>query len=315
MTDPDPTFWIRKRVAVTGGEGFLGRRLVAALHEAGAEVRVVRRTEHDLRTPEGARGAVDGTELVFHLAAKVGGIGYNLRHPGLLIHDNLLLGALIFEQSRLAGVAGLVAVSSVCSYPDRAALPFREGDVWDGYPEPSNAPYGIAKRALLTLSEAYWDQYGFPSCVPILTNLYGPGDHDDPEDAHVIPALIRKFLGARERPGEPVEIWGSGVATRDFLYVDDAARALILAGERVEQPVAINIGSGTESSIAEIVELIAELAGFSGEIVWNRDRPDGQARRQLDLTRAQALLGFESRLTLEEGLRRTVAAFDAAVSG
>ncbi len=314
MNDPDPQIWARKRVSVTGGEGFLGRRLVAALRESGAEVRVVRRAEHDLRTPDGARGAVDGAEFVFHLAAAVGGIGYNLRHPGLLIHDNLLLGAHIFEQSRLAAVSGMVAVSSVCSYPDRTAVPLREQDVWDGYPEASNAPYGIAKRALLALSEAYWDQYGFRSCTPIVTNLYGPGDRDDPEDAHVIPALIRKFLRARERPGQPIEVWGSGVATRDFLYVDDAARALILAGERVEEPLAINIGSGIESSIAELVELIAELTGFSGEIIWNRQRPDGQARRRLDLTRARALLGFEPRMTLEEGLRCTVDAFETADS-
>lgn len=312
MRDPDARVWARTRVAVTGGEGFLGQALARALREAGAEVRVIRRAEHDLRTANGARGAIEGSEVVFHLAAAVGGIGYNLRHPGLLIHDNLLLGAQIFEQSRLAGVDRLVAVSSVCSYPDDAPIPFREQNIWAGYPEPSNAPYGIAKRSLLTLSEAYRDQYGFRSCIPILTNLYGPGDHDDPEDAHVIPALIRKFQRARDQPGEPVVVWGTGTATRDFLYVEDAARGLILAGEPLDRPLAVNIGSGTESSIREIVELIAEATGYDGEISWDPRRPDGQARRRLDVSRAGRLLGFEARVTLAEGLRRTVAAFSAA---
>jgi GDP-L-fucose synthase len=311
MRDLDPHFWTQKPVSVTGGEGFLGGALVTALRQAGAEVRVVRSAEHDLRTAEGARRAVDGTEIVFHLAAVVGGIGFNLRHPGLLIHDNLLLGAHVFEQSRLAGVDHLVAVSSVCSYPDRASVPFRETDVWAGYPEPSNAPYGVAKRALQTLSEAYWAQYRFRSVIPILTNLYGPGDHDDPEDSHVIPALIRKFLAARARPGEPIDVWGSGTATRDFLYVDDAVRALMLAGECIEEPIAVNVGSGIESSIAEVTSLLAALTGFTGEVSWDNRRPDGQARRRLDLGRARTLLGFEARVTLEEGLRRTVAAFEA----
>jgi GDP-L-fucose synthase len=296
-------------VAVTGGEGFLGSALVAALREAGADVRVVRHSEHDLRTAEGARQAVDGAEVVFHLAAAVGGIGFNLRNPALLIHDNLLLSAQIFEQSHLAGVDRLVAVSTVCCYPENSPVPFSEEDIWTGYPEPSNAPYGIAKRTLLTLSDAYWKQYGFRSCTPILTNLYGPGDHDDLEDAHVIPALIRKFLAASEQPEQPIEIWGTGAATRDFLYVDDAATALMLAAERAEEPLVVNVGSGVETSIAELVKLIAELTGFGGELVWDRQRPDGQARRRVDVTRARMLLGFEPRVTLAEGLRRTVAAF------
>jgi GDP-L-fucose synthase len=312
VIDPGDSSWTRRRVVVTGGEGFLGGVLVAALQDAGAEVRVVRHAEHDLRTADGAREAVDGAEVVFHLAATVGGIGFNLRHPAVLAHDNLLLAAHIFEQSHLAGVDRLIAVSSVCSYPNATPVPFREEDIWAGYPEPSNAPYGVAKRALLTLSDAYWKQYGLRSCTPILTNLYGPGDRDDLEDAHVIPALIRKFLLAREQPGEPIEIWGSGAATRDFLYVDDAARALILAAERVEQPLVVNIGSGVETSIAELVKLIAELTGFSGELRWNLQRPDGQARRRVDVTRARTLLEFEPRMTLAEGLSRTVATFAEA---
>jgi GDP-L-fucose synthase len=296
-------------VAVTGGEGFLGSAVVAALREAGADVRVIRHADYDLRTADAAREAVDGAEVVFHLAAAVGGIGFNLRHPALLIHDNLLLSAQIFEQSRLAGVDRLVAVSTVCCYPERSPVPFSEEDIWTGYPEPSNAPYGIAKRTLLTLSDAYWKQYGFLSSTPILTNLYGPGDHDDLEDSHVIPALIRKFLTARDQSEKSIEIWGTGAATRDFLYVDDAARALILAADQAEQPLAVNVGSGVETSIAELVGLIAEATGFEGELVWDRQRPDGQARRRVDVTRARMLLGFEPQVTLEEGLRRTVAAF------
>jgi GDP-L-fucose synthase len=295
-------------VVITGGGGFLGRVLIAQLRDLGADVRSVSTAEHDLRTAEGARAALTGAATVFHLAARVGGIGFNLRNPAVLAHDNLLLGAQVFEQARLAGVGRLVAVSSVCAYPESPSLPFAEDELWAGYPEPSNAPYGIAKRVLGTLSEAYGRQYGFRSCTPILTNLYGPGDHDDPEDSHVIPALIRKFTEAQDE----VVIWGTGRPTRDFLFVDDAARALILAAERVatsERPFAVNVGSGAESSIAEIVELIARLVGFRGDVKWDTERPDGQPRRRLDTSGARALLRFEPWVTLEEGLRRTVAAF------
>jgi GDP-L-fucose synthase len=285
---------------------------VALLRSLGADVRSVHRSEHDLRTAEAARDAVEGAQVVFHLAARVGGIGFNLRHPALLIHDNLLLAANVFEQSRLAGVDRVVAVSSVCAYPASPPLPFSERELWEGYPELSNAPYGVAKRVLVTLSEAYWRQYGLRSCVPILTNLYGPGDHDDLEDSHVIPALIRKFSEARARPGDPVVIWGTGRATREFLFVEDGARALILAAEqaeRSERPFAVNIGSGSERSIAEVVAMIADLVGFDGEIEWDHQRPDGQTNRRLDVSHARARLGFEPRVPLREGLRRTVAAY------
>lgn len=307
-SSPGDRAWPGKAVAVTGGEGFLGQCLVGILRELGADVRVVRRAEHDLRTPDGAREAVCGAEVVFHLAARVGGIGFNLAHPAALIHDNLLLAAQIFEQSRLAGVRIVVAVSSVCAYPESTSLPFREAELWEGYPEASNAPYGIAKRVLMTLSEAYWHEYGLRSCTPIMTNLYGPGDHDDLEHSHVIPALIRKF--AEAQPGEPVTVWGSGQATRDFLFVEDGARALILAAEHTARPFTVNLGSGVEHSIAELVTMIADLTGFRGQVTWDRRRPDGQARRRLDLTLARTLLGFESKVSLQEGLRRTVAEFD-----
>lgn len=304
---PNATEWRGRSVVVTGGEGFLGRALIGLLGEIGADARAVRRSEHDLRTPAGAAAAVDGADVVFHLAARVGGIGFNLRYPALLIHDNLLLGAQIFEQCQRAGVGRLVAVSSVCAYPESPALPFREDDLWNGYPEASNAPYGVAKRVLLTLSEAYWRQYGFRSCVPVLTNLYGPGDHDDPEDSHVIPALVRKLLQASDQ--DTVAVWGTGEATRDFLFVEDAARSLILAAEHTDRSFTVNVGSGTEHSIAEVVATLVALTGFRGEVVWDRERPDGQVRRRLDVTRASALLGFEPEVNLEEGLRRTVAAF------
>jgi GDP-L-fucose synthase len=306
---PDARAWHGTAVAVTGGNGFLGRVLVRQLRALGADVRAIHSSEHDVRTAAGARGAVDGAEVVFHLAARVGGIDFNLRHPALLIHDNLLLATQIFEQSRLAGVHRLVAVSSVCAYPELPPLPFSEGDLFSGYPEPSNAPYGIAKRALVTLSEAYWREHGLPSSTPILTNLYGPGDHDDPNDAHVVPALIRKLMLAQSHPGEPVVVWGSGRATRDLLFVEDAARALILAAERTHRPFVVNVGSGSEHSIAELVDQLSELIGFAGEIVWDRAKPDGQRRRRVDVSRARELLGFEASVPLREGLRRTVAAF------
>jgi GDP-L-fucose synthase len=301
--------WHGTPVVVTGGGGFLGRVLVAQLRDLGADVRSVSSDEQDLRTAEGARDALTGAEVVFHLAARVGGIGFNLRNPAVLAHDNLLLGAQVFEQARLADVGRLVAVSSVCAYPESPSLPFDEDELWSGYPEPSNAPYGIAKRVLGTLSEAYARQYGFRSCTPILTNLYGPGDHDDPEDSHVIPALIRKF----QRAQDEVVIWGTGQATRDFLFVDDAARALILAAERLAasgDPFAVNVGSGSERSIAEVVNLIARLLDFGGEIRWDVERPEGQSRRRLDTSAARELLGFEPQVTLEQGLSRTVAAFE-----
>jgi GDP-L-fucose synthase len=306
--------WRGIPVVVTGGNGFLGNVLAGMLEELGAQVRVIRSAEHDLRTEAGARSAFEGASVVFHLAAKVGGIGFNLRHPADLAHDNLLMAAHVFEQARDAGVDRLVAVSSVCSYPESPTLPFSEDEVWSGYPEPSNAPYGVAKRMLSTLSESYWAQYGLRSCVPILANLYGPGDHDDLEHSHVIPALIRKFVQARERPGEPVVVWGSGRATRDFLFVEDGARALIVAAENTDKPFTVNIGSGAEHAISEVVETITKLVGFDGEIVWDSTRPDGQARRVLDLSRARELLGFEATVALEDGLRRTVDALEQARS-
>lgn len=307
----DPKRWRGRAVTVTGGAGFLGRVVVRMLEALDADVRVIRSHEQDLRTAEGARAAVEGSEMVLHLAARVGGIGFNRRNPGPLIYDNLTMGTNVFEQSRLAGVEKLVAACSVCAYPKFTPVPFSEDDLWSGYPEESNAPYGLAKKMLIVLSDAYRRQYGFDSCVPVLANLYGPGDNFDLEDSHVIAALIRKFVEAQESGGESVSVWGSGEPSREFLYVEDAARALILAAERLERSEPVNIGTGVETRIRDLAETIRDLSGFSGEIVWDTSMPDGQPTRYLDVSRARALIGFSPETSLTEGLERTIESFRA----
>jgi GDP-L-fucose synthase len=241
----DPGAWSGRPVVVTGGTGFLGTAVVRQLTEAGAEVRVTRSAEHDLRDAAACREAVDGAAVVFHLAARVGGIGYNRRNPAPLAYDNLEMGSNVFEQSRLAGVDKLVCACSVCAYPHHTPVPFSEDEIWNGYPEPSNAPYGLAKRMLLVLSDAYRRQYGFDSCAPVMANLYGPNDNYDLEDSHVIAAMIRKYVEAVDRGTEQVTNWGTGSPTREFLFVDDAARALILAAEKLETSDPVNFGTGT----------------------------------------------------------------------
>ena len=309
--DPDPQHWQGTPVVVTGGAGFLGSVVVRDLAALGADVRVVRSAEHDLRDPRAAREALDGGEIVIHLAANVGGIGFNRRNPAPLVYDNLMMVANVFEQARQAGARRLVSACTVCAYPKFTPVPFSEDALWDGYPEESNAPYGLAKKMMLVMSDAYRRQYGFDSCVPLMVNLYGPGDNFDLEDSHVIPALIRKFVEAQARGDAAVELWGSGSASREFLYVDDAARALILAAERLDTSDPVNIGTGEETSIRELAETIARATGFGGELAWDPSKPDGQPRRVLDVSRARALLGFEARVPLAEGLRRTVDWFRA----
>jgi GDP-L-fucose synthase len=308
---PDPGAWSGRPVVVTGGAGFLGTAVVRQLGEAGADVRVIRSSEHDLREAAACREAVDGAEVVFHLAARVGGIGYNRRNPAPLAYDNLEMGSNLFEQSRLAGVGKLVCACSVCAYPHHTPVPFSEDEIWNGYPEPSNAPYGLAKRMLLVLSDAYRRQYDFDSCAPVMANLYGPNDNYDLEDSHVIAAMIRKYVEAVDRGDDQVTNWGTGSPTREFLYVDDAARALILAGEKLETSDPVNIGTGTETSIRDLAETIAELTGFEGETVWDSSRPDGQPSRYLDVSRARELIGFEAQVGLAEGLEETVRAYRA----
>jgi GDP-L-fucose synthase len=276
-----------------------------------ADVRVIRSAESDLRDATAARSAVDGAQIVLHLAARVGGIGFNRRNPGPLIYDNLTMGTNVFEQSRLAGVEKLVAACSVCAYPKFTPVPFSEDDLWIGYPEESNAPYGLAKKMLIVLSDAYRRQYGFNSCAPVLANLYGPEDNFDLEDSHVIAALIRKFVEAHDMGSAEVTLWGTGSPSREFLYVDDAARALILAAERLDSSEPVNIGTGIETRIRDLAETIQRLTGFEGSVVWDSSRPDGQPTRYLDVSRARDRIGFDAEVPLEEGLRRTIESFRA----
>jgi GDP-L-fucose synthase len=303
---PSPEFWSGKPVAVTGGAGFLGQPTVRMLHELGAEVSVIRSSEHDLRDPLDCWEALDGIEIVIHLAARVGGIGFNRRNPGPLAYDNLAMAANLFETSRQLGVQKLVAACSVCSYPDSTPVPFSEDEIWSGYPEASNAPYGLAKKMLLVLSDAYRRQYGFDSCAPVIVNLYGPGDNFDLEDSHVIAAMVRKYVEAVDRGDERVMLWGSGEPTREFLYVDDAARALLLAAEHYDSSEPVNVGTGRQVKIRHLAALISDLTGFDGVTVWDGTRPDGQPKRCLDVTRAREQMGFVAEMPLEEGLRRTI---------
>jgi GDP-L-fucose synthase len=308
---PSSEFWDGRAVTVTGGAGFLGRFVTRDLRELGADVRVIRSSDHDLRDPAATRDAVDGAQVVIHLAANVGGIGFNRRNPAPLVHDNLMMTGNIFEQSRAAGVEKLVSACTVCAYPKHTPVPFSETSLWDGYPEESNAPYGLAKKMMLVLSDAYRRQYGFDSCVPIIANLYGPEDNFDLEDSHVIAAMIRKFVEAHDRGDEPVTLWGTGSASREFLYVEDAARALLLAGEHLDRSDAVNVGTGVETRIRELAELIQELVGHRGEVVWDATKPDGQPTRYLDVSRAREWLGFEADTPLRDGLERTISSFRA----
>jgi GDP-L-fucose synthase len=274
---------------------------------------VVRSADHDLRDQRAAREAVDGAEVVIHLAARVGGIGFNRRNPAPLAYDNLIMGANVFEACREGGVAKLVAACSVCAYPKFTPVPFKEDDLWEGYPEESNAPYGIAKKMLIVLADSYRRQYGFDACAPVLANVYGPGDNYDLEDSHVIAAMVRKYVEAAER-GEPeVVLWGTGNPSREFLYVDDAARALVLAAERYDSSDPVNIGTGRQTRIRDLAEMIERLAGYEGRTVWDSSRPDGQPTRHLDVSRARERFGFEAEMELEEGLRRTIESFRASM--
>lgn len=311
---PDPSFWDGRHVVVTGGAGFLGRPTTRLLEELGAEVAVTRSGDCDLRDPDAARQAVAGANLVIHLAARVGGIGFNRRNPAPLAYDNLVMGANVFEAAREAGVEKLVAACSVCAYPKFTPVPFREDDIWNGYPEESNAPYGLAKRMLLVLSDAYRKQYGFNSCSPVLANLYGPEDNFDPDESHVIAAMVRKYTDAVDSGAETVTLWGTGTPSREFLYVDDAARALVLAAERYDSSDPVNVGSGHETRIAALAEMVARATGFEGQTVWDTTKPDGQPRRFLDVSRARERFGFEAEVSLEEGLRRTVESYRAAAA-
>ncbi len=302
-------WWRGRRVCVTGGAGFVGRVLCARLRSRGcASVFVPRRRQYDLTRPEAVERMYDDCrpEVVFHLAAEVGGIGANRAHPGRFFYVNLAMGLHLIEQARHFGVEKFVQVGTVCSYPKFCPAPFREEDLWNGYPEETNAPYGVAKKSLLVMLQAYRQEYGFNGIFVMPVNLYGPGDDFDPESSHVIPALIRKFCEAKRSGRRIVGCWGTGRAGREFLYVDDAAEAIVKAGEVYDGSDPINIGTGCEITIRELAELIAELVGFQGAIEWDASQPDGQPRRRLDVSRAARLLGWESKVDLRSGLRRVI---------
>jgi len=314
------SFWKGRKILVTGGSGFLGRPVIAKLVERGADPRdifVPRSDDYDLRFQVSCARAVKGQDLVIHLAANAGGIGWNRAHPGALFYDNAAMGILLMEEARRAGVEKFLQVGTVCAYPFRPPrIPFREEDLWEGYPEPTNAPYGIAKKALLVMGQAYRQEYGFRAIYLLPVNLYGPGDHFfEPEKSHVIPALIRKFVDAREANEAVVTVWGSGFhdgtpVSREFLYVDDAAEAIVLAAERYDKPDPVNVGSGEEIAINDLVEKIRDLTGYPGKIVRDTSRPDGQPRRCLDTSRARDEFGFTAATSFEEGLRETIAWYE-----
>ena len=309
-------FFAGKKILLTGGAGFLGRSVVRLLLENGLrpkDIFVPRSDQYDLRFQVSCAKVVTGQDIVIHLAANAGGIWWNWKHPGALFYDNIAMGALLMEEARVAGVEKFVQIGTVCSYPFRPPrIPFREDDLWEGYPERTNAPYGIAKKALLVMGQAYREEYGFRVIYLLPVNLYGPGDHFyEPEKSHVIPALIQKFVEARESGAKEVEVWGSGKhegvpISREFLYVDDAAEAIVLATEKYDKPHPVNIGSGQEITINDLVEAIGRLTGFRGKIVRDLSRPGGQPRRCLDTSQAREEFGFVARTPLEEGLRKTI---------
>jgi len=298
-----------KRVAVTGGAGFLGRHLVARLRTMGcAEVFVPRIEEFDLTRAESVERMFEAArpELLIHAAAVVGGIGANRGQPGRFFYENALMGIQVIDTARQHGVAKTVVLGTICAYPKHTPVPFREEDLWSGYPEETNAPYGIAKKALLVQCQAYREQYGMNAVYLLPVNLYGPGDNFDPESSHVIPALIRKCVEAVEQGRDEILVWGDGTPTREFLYVADAVEGIVAAAQRYDKPEPVNLGSGMEISIRELAEKIAALTGFRGRLVWDTSKPNGQPRRCLDVSRAEREFGFRARMPFDEGLRATV---------
>jgi GDP-L-fucose synthase len=298
-----------KKILVTGGAGFLGSFVVEKLLGMGVKrenLRIPRSRDFDLRRWENCVKVVDGIDIVIHLAARVGGIGFNMKYPAELFYDNAIMGIQLMEAAKKAGVKKFVAVGTVCAYPKSPPVPFKEEDFWNGYPEETNAPYGLAKKMLLVQAQSYRRQYGFNAIYLIPVNLYGPRDHFDPEDAHVIPALIVKFFDAKRRGEKRVIAWGTGRASREFLYVEDAAEGIVLATERYDKEEPVNIGSGREIKIRDLVYLIKDMVGYEGEVTWDTSRPDGQPKRMLDTSRAKVEFGFEAKTPFEEGLRRTI---------
>jgi len=310
-------FWNEKKILVTGGAGFLGSFVVDGFIKKRnirqENIIIPRSANTDLRIWENCVNVVNNIDIVVHLAGRGGGIGYNRKYPGLLFYDNILMNSQLMEAARQQGVEKFVGVGTVCSYPKYASIPFKEENLWDGYPEETNAAYGLSKKMMLVQSQAYRQQYGFNSIHLLMINLYGPRDNFDPESSHVIPALIRKFVNAVRNNQKEVVVWGTGKATREFLYVEDAAEGIILAIEKYNKSDPVNLGTGSEISIKDLAELISELAGFDGEIRWNTSKPDGQPRRLLDVSRAEKEFGFKSKVNLRDGLKRTIDWYKANV--
>lgn len=298
-----------KRILVTGGAGFLGSYVVEKLKEQGCkDIFIPRAKDYDLVKIKAVKKVYQDSrpEIVIHLAAKVGGIGANRANPGKFFYENLMMGVQMMEEGRIFGIEKFVALGTVCCYPKFTPVPFREEDLWNGYPEETNAPYGLAKKMLLVQAQSYRQQYGFNTIFLLLVNLYGPKDNFDPETSHVIPALIKKCFDAIKEEKDEVIIWGTGKATREFLYVEDCAEAIILATEKYNKPEAVNIGAGFEISIKDLVYLIMELVGFKGRVLWNTSKPDGQPRRMLDVSKAKEEFGFVAKTDFREGLKKTI---------
>ena len=299
-----------KTILVTGGAGFLGKQVVQQLIAAGADpakITVPRSRTCDLRDLEACEAAVAGQQIVIHLAAHVGGIGLNREKPAELFYDNLMMGAQLIHAAHHANVEKFVCVGTICAYPKFTPVPFKEADLWEGYPEETNAPYGVAKKALLVQLQAYRDQYGFNGIYLLPVNLYGPEDNFDPSSSHVIPALIRKVHEAQQRGDRQIPVWGDGSPTREFLYSTDAAKGIVLGAQLLNTSEPVNLGTGREISIRDLIELICKLMDYDGELVWETDKPNGQPRRCLDTTRAKELFGFEAQTSFEEGLKQTIA--------
>jgi GDP-L-fucose synthase len=303
------SFWMNKRVTVTGGTGFLGSFIVKKLRERGCkDIFVPRSKDYDLVEMEAVRRLYRDArpEMIVHLAAKVGGIGANRANPGKFFYDNLMMGAQMMEVARQVGIEKFVAIGTICAYPKFTPIPFKEEDLWNGYPEETNAPYGLAKKMLLVQAQAYRQQYGFNTIYLMPVNLYGPGDNFDPTSSHVIPAIIKKCFDAIQNGEDEMILWGTGKATREFLYVEDCAEGIILASERYNGPHPVNLGAGFEISIKDLVEIITRSTGYSGKLVWDASKPDGQPRRMLDTSKAEEYFGFRAKTPMEEGLKKTI---------